>query len=213
MKRLFLTTLLVLLGSAVPAFAGDIEAEGDLRNWYLMLQMGNTWRSEREVFGDISLDVEVDDASDGGMGLVLGRRFGDRFLLGLQVTAFRHQVSGSEQKMVDLDALITGTVLFRERDTLQPFVRGGFGGSGQVLDYPDDGGNLTAFGAGAIAGGGLQILFNRRFSFELEGVFTFSNYLQVEDSRSAGEGGEDGSWQVRTSAWGTRIGLGLCLWF
>lgn len=213
MRRWIGFLVLALCLTGLPVRATDVEAAGELEKWFLTLQTGGTWRSERNVFGRYTLDGEVENTTDDGLGFAVGRRIGDRFLLAGQVTAFRHSISDSEDRMIDVEALITGTVLYRERDTLQPFLRGGFGAGGQVLDLQSDDGALTVFGTSAVAGGGLQVLFNHRFSFEVEGVFTFTNFLQVEDDTDSNLGGDENSWQVRRSAWGTRFGLGLSVWF
>lgn len=210
MRRLGWAALLILtLAAPAPAAA----AEGPvLRNWFLGVQGVNTRRTEFDVFGRTELpDGDADDRGRGG-GFVFGRRFGDRFLLGLQVLGAKHTIADSDQDITDVEALITGTVLFRETSTVQPFLRGGFGGGGEVLELGPDAGHVVAFGTAAIAGGGVQIRLSSRFSLEFETVATFTNFLQVEDD-SADDLWPEDDWQVRVSNQGWRTGTSLSIWF
>ncbi len=203
---------MLMLMTAGGAVAETAPSAAKLRDWHFGLQGVGTRRDRYDVFGVPGVPPGVVDERGRGAGFLLGYRFGDRFLLELQVTYAAHQIADSEAKMADAEALITGTVLFRQRETLQPFLRGGFGGAGEVLTLGPDGGSLNALGAAAIAGGGLQVRLSSRFSLELEVVATFANFLEVRDLSTAGIwAGRD--WQVRESNWGTRSGLGVVVWF
>jgi hypothetical protein len=142
-----------------------------------------------------------------GAGLVFGRRFGERFLLGLQLVMTGHSIDDHDGDLYAGEALFTGTVLFNERDVVQPFVRGGFGGAMTVVEIPDADGGIVALGTAAVLGGGLQIRASSRVSFELEAVGTAGNYYEVSDD-DTGE-----NWSVRTSHLGWRLGLGFYFWF
>lgn len=212
-RRLGLVLLLFLLtGPALAAEAPDQTDGPRLRRWHLGLQAVDTWRSGFDVFGQpVTLPGTV--AEDGrGAGGFLGVRFGDRFLLDLQMAVATHEISGSTQDVTDVEALITGTVLFRQRDTLQPFLRGGIGAGGEFLTLADDPGHVFAFGTCALAGGGLQVRLSSRVSIDLEMVATFANFLEVHDE-SEGNLWPDDTWQVRISNWGWRSGAGLVFWF
>jgi len=210
MRRLWWAVLLVL-ALAAPAQADDAGGPV-LRNWYLGVQGVNTWRSNFDVFGRSELRPgKVEDRGRGG-GLVFGRRFGDRFLLSLQVLGATHDIADSDEDIADVEALVTGTVLFRETSTVQPFLRGGFGGGGEVLALGPDAGHVLSFGTATIAGGGVQIRLSSRFSLEFETVATFTNFLQVEDE-SAEDLWPEEDWQVRVSNQGWRTGTSIIVWF
>lgn len=194
------------------ARAGEAPEPARLRAWHLALQSVGAWRSRFDVFDQPGLPP-VGAASRGkGVGLAIGRRFGDRFLGQVQVAFARHDIADIDEDLIDLEVLFTGTVLFRPTRTVQPFLRGGLGGGGQALDLADDGGQVIAVGAAAVAGGGAQIRLGGRVSLEIETVATFTDFLEVHDeSDDRRWGGED--WQVRVSNWGWRTGVGVAFWF
>jgi hypothetical protein len=202
------------LGLVAPAAAqpDDAATGPKLRRWHFGLQGVTTWRNRHDVFGRAELPPgEVDDRGRGG-GLLAGYRFGDRFLLDVQVTLGRHEIADSPAEISDLEALVTGTVLFRETRTVQPFLRGGFGGAGELLELGPDAGHVFVFGPAALAGGGLQFRLSSRFSVEVEVVATFANFLEVHDESAANLWPEE-SWQVRVSNTGWRTGTGIVVWF
>ncbi len=206
MSRRWLPGLLLALLVAAPAIADEVE----LRSWHFGLQGVRGGRDGFDVFGRDDLNLgEVEESGRGG-GFFLGRRFGDRFLLDLQVATTRHGLDGEADRVLVVDGLVTGTVLFHERATFQPFVRGGFGGGITVFEFPDDGGNVAALGMAAIAGGGFQLRASSRISFEFEGVATFTNFLEAQDER---DGAIERDWQVRVSQVGWRVGTGVVFWF
>jgi len=196
------------LAAAPAAAAGDGAVK--LRHWYVGLQGNTSVRDQYDVFNRDGLPPAAIDRKGRGGGFLFGRRFGDRFLLGVQLAVAEHDMAGIDQKAYDVEALLTGTVLFNERGTVQPFVRGGFGAGGVALDHPDDGGATSSIGTSAIAGGGLQVRLSSRFSLELEGVGVFTNFLEVHDQP---DGGPDTDWRVKTSNVGWRTGLGVLFWF
>jgi hypothetical protein len=122
----------------------------------------------------------------------------------------RHALQDRPEEMYDAEVLVTGTVLWRERRTLQPFVRGGFGGAAVVLERPDDDGFTAAYGTAAIAGGGLQVRLSSRFSLEWELTARFTNFYEVQDRPDSAP---DSDWRVDTSHVGWRSGLGVTFWF
>lgn len=209
MRRLMAVCLVCLaVAGARPATADEVK----LRKWHFGLQGVTTRRDNYDVFGVFAVPPDVVEDRGRGTGLLIGYRFGTRFLLGLQMAYGRHAIVDSPQEMVDVEALLTGTVLFRETALVQPFLRGGFGGGGVILQLNPDGGDLTAFGTSAIAGGGLQLRLSSRFSLELEAVATFTNFLEVQDNSTA-RVYEGKSWQVRESNVGSRVGVGVVVWF
>lgn len=203
---------LIALAPAAPA-RGDVDTGPPaLRRWHAGLQSSSSWRSSFDVFDREGLPPAGVAESGRGGGLFIGRRFGDRFLAQLLVSYARHDIEGTTDKLGDVEALLTGTVLFGPERTLQPFLRGGIGGGGQVLESGAGDGNVIAFGPAAVAGGGAQLRLGGRVSLELEAVATFTNFLQVDDdTQDARWGG--GDWQVRRSNWGWRAGLGFVFWF
>ena len=208
----FLILAVVIFQMAVPLDAPCNAEEIKLRNWYLGINVSNGQRNRYDVFGADGI-VENGVASNNPMlGLFMGRRFGDRFLLGLQFAIVEHDLPGGQDKLYDSEALFVGTVLFRQRDTFQPFFKGGFGGTGEILAMDGDSGHLFSLGTAAIAGGGLQVRLSSRFSLELETVATFANFLEVQNTSDFLAASDD-SWQVRTSNYGYRIGLGAAIWF
>ncbi len=210
MRRLAMVLLTVATClAAAPAAAAD-DGAVKLRNWYLGLQGNTSVRDQYDVFNRDDLPPSAIDRKGQGGGFLFGRRCGDRFLLGLQLAVAGHGMAGSDQKAYDVEALLTGTVLFNERGTVEPFVRGGFGAGGVALQHPDDGGATTSIGTAAIAGGGLQVRLSSRFSLELEGVAVFTNFLEVHDTP---DGGPDTDWRVKTSNVGWRTGVGVMVWF
>jgi hypothetical protein len=209
-KIVMLTTLSVLVSGVMgirPAHA-DQPDEVKLRRWFLGGQVASGDRDKWDVFGLPDTPPGEVSSSGGGGGIHLGYRFGGRFLLGLQLTTLEFDIIDSSDKIRDITALFTGTVLFRERDTLQPFLRGGLGGGGVVLDEP--GGYTVVLGTAVAAGGGLQVRVSSRFSFEVELAADFRNFQEVQDRP---DGGPDTDWSVRTSHIGGRLGLGLMVWF
>lgn len=197
----------LLLAWSCPASAGAEEAdEVKLRRWYLGVQGNSGERDQWDVFGQEDLPPAEVVNDGGGGGVLFGYRFGGRFLLGLQLTVIGHDLIEVPEQLYDVEALVTGTVLFRERSTFQPFLRGGFGAGSAVLEKPGGDGSTTSLGTATIAGGGFQIRLSSRFSLEYEIVGTFTNYLEVYDSS-----GDEGP--VKTSSMGVRNGIGLYIWF
>ncbi len=205
MHRLIWTAILIL-GLAAPARAADDAPGPVLRRWHFGLQGVSTWRDRYDVFDRGELPPGAVEEPGRGGGVIFGYRFGGRFLLGLQVVVATHAIIDKPDKISDVEALITGTVLFRQTATLQPFLRGGFGGGGEFLDMVPDVDRVFAYGTSAIAGGGMQVRLSSRFSLDLEAVATFTNFLEV-----AGESSD--TWQVRESNWGWRLGVGAFVWF
>lgn len=209
-KIVMLTTLAVLVCgfTGVRPARADQPEEVKLRRWFLGVQVASGDRDNWEVFGSPDIPPGEVSSSGGGGGIHLGYRFGGRFLLGLQVTNLEFDITDSSDKIRDITGLFTGTVLFRERDTLQPFLRGGLGGGGVVLVEP--GGYTVVLGTAVAAGGGLQVRVSSRFSFEIELAADFRNFQEVQDRP---DGGLDADWSVRTSQMGGRFGLGVMVWF
>lgn len=206
-RRLVLFVLAVVLLTGATPVAGE---EVKLRGWYVGIQMVRGERDGYDVFARPDLPSgEVEDVGRGG-GFQFGHRFGDRFLLGLQFSMARHEIDGTGDHLNNAEALVTGTVLFNERQTLQPFLRGGFGGAAAVLEFTPDNEHVISFGTAAVAGGGFQVRASSRVSFEAETVATFANFMEVNDDRT---GTRDENWQVRTSHVGWRFGLGASFWF
>jgi hypothetical protein len=200
-----LICLLLALTGVVSVYAEEAD-QAKLRPWYLGVQANGGGRDQWNVFGQEDQPPTAVDNDGGGGGFLFGYRFGGRFLLGLQLAVTSHDLIGVPEKLYDVEALITGTVLFRERSTFQPFFRGGFGAGSVVLEKPGGDGNMTSLGTSTILGGGFQIRLSSRFSLEYEIVGTFTNYLEVYDST-----GGDGP--VKTSNMGLRNGIGLYIWF
>ena len=212
MRRWFgmLVCMVLVLAGGVGARAGQAD-EVKLRGWYVGWQWTSGARDRWDVFGRADLPpAAVVDEGRGG-GFLVGHRFGGRFLLGLQITVTEHDLVDLPEKLYDAEALLTGTVLFRERHTLQPFLRGGFGGGGVVLERPQGDGRTASIGTAAVAGVGLQVRLSSRFSLEWETVANFTNFLEVHDDPD----GDDpaGEWRVKTSHVGWRTGVGILVWF
>ncbi len=211
MRQLVLVVLLTL-ALVLPGKGECAASDVKLRGWFFGWQTASGQRNRYDVFGRDELPSgTVEDQGRGG-GLLVGHRFGERFLVGFQLVFARHSIIGSQDHLIDAEALLTGTVIFRPKDTLQPFLRGGFGGASEVLELIEDSGNVVSYGTAAIAGGGFQIRLSSRFSLELETVATFSNYLEVYDNTDNKPWPEE-KWQVRTSNYGWRVGLGVMVWF
>ena len=213
MRRLVSLSLIVVLMALVWPVNNDcVASEVKLRNWYFGFQIANGERNTYDVFGrKDALPGEVIDHY-GQAGIMAGYRFGDRFLLGFQVVAVQHKLSGTEDQLFDAEALITGTVLFRQRSTFQPFLRGGVGGTSELLLRDENAGYLTSIGTAAVAGGGFQVRVSSRLSLEMETVATFANFFEVHDNSDEQTWPED-NWQVRTSNYGYRFGFGVIIWF
>ncbi len=208
-----LILILALAAAAAAARAESPEAEQPvrLRGWFLGLQTVGGERDRWDVFNLDGLPPAAVSERGRGGGLHFGRRFGGRFLLGLQMTVAEHDLAGLPERIYDGEFLLTGTVLFRERATVQPFVRGGLGGGIVVLERPGGAGNIASFGPAAIAGGGLQVRLSSRFSLELEAVANFTNFLEVQ--AKGGDGDVEADWRVKTSQVGWRTGVGVMVWF
>jgi hypothetical protein len=212
MRRWSAMLLLIGLLGDVAAPASAEDGPPRLRRWHVGVQAASTWRNRYDVYGEPDLPAsEVSNRGHGGGG-VIGCRFGDRFLLQGQISVAAHDLAGSAAEVLDIEALLTGTVLFRPRSTLQPFLRGGVGGGGELLELTAGGDDLFAFGTTAVAGGGLQVRLGSRVSLEWELVATFCNLLEVHNA-DHNERWPDESWQVRVSNWGWRSGVGVVVWF
>lgn len=200
----------IALAGGTCAIAGENE-DVKLRRWFLGVQGNSAERDRWDVFGQEDIPpAAVSDRGRGGGGQ-FGFRFGDRFLLGLQLAVTKHDMVGVPEKIRTVEALVTGTVLFRERSTFQPFMRGGAGVGAVVMERPGGDGNTTSLGAAVIAGGGVQVRLSSRFSLEWEIVGTFTNFQEVRERPDQGEA--DSNWRVKTSSMGWRNGIGLMIWF
>ena len=213
MKRRLTVSFAVLatvlsLACGPPATAADDTA--DLRGWYVGLQGVRSDRQRFDVFGRLDLPPAAVSTPASGGGFQFGHRFGGRFLLGCQLVVSDHDLADIDQSLLDVEVLITGTVLFRPTSFFEPFLRGGIGGGGLLVQHETDDGQTFAFGPAGIAGGGVQLRLGAGVSLELEAVATFVNYLEVDDQP---EGGMSTDTQVRTSNQGWRVGAGISLWF
>ena len=106
----------------------------------LALQSVDAWRNHFDVFDQPGLPPAGVDSRGKGGGMAIGRRFGDRFLAQVQFAIARHDIDDMDEQLIDIEVLLTGTVLFRPLRTFQPFLRGGLGGGGQALDGVAQGG-------------------------------------------------------------------------
>ena len=110
------------LGPARLRLGAEEADEVKLRRWYLGVQGNSGERDQWDVFGQEDLPPAAVVNDGGGGGLLFGYRFGGRFLLGLQLTVTGHDLIEVPEQLYDVEALVTGTVLFRERSTFQPFL-------------------------------------------------------------------------------------------
>ncbi|MFO7608511.1 MAG: hypothetical protein R6X35_04845 [Candidatus Krumholzibacteriia bacterium] len=213
MRRLAaILTLLLALGGAAGVHAADgpnAPAEVKLRGWYLGLQGTSGARDRWDVFNRDGLPPAAVQDVGHGFGIQLGHRFGGRFLLGLHFAVQEHDLQNLPEKLHDVELLFAGTVLWNERGTLQPFARGGLGGSAVAVDRA--GGHIIAIGTAATAGGGLQVRLGAGFALEAELALTFANLLEVRDQDN--DGATDDDWRVKASQVGWRTGVGVVVWF
>lgn len=206
---------IILICAAVALAGGGRAAAQDnadvkLRHWYLGVQVNAGERDRWDVFGQEGLPpAPVAERGNGG-GFLFGYRFGGRFLLGLQFAVTEHDLEGVSERLYDTEFLVTGTVLFRERHTLQPFLRGGFGAGGVVLEGPVGDGRTTSLGTAVVAGAGFQVRLSSRFSLEWELVANFTNFMEIHNNSEAGP---DTIGNVKISNVGWRNGIGLMIWF
>lgn len=204
---LVLALLLTGVAGSGPVRAGE-PGEVKLRHWFFGVNAASGDRDKWDVFGSADIPHGEVSSPGGGGGIHLGYRFGGRFLLGLQVATLEFDTVGRPEKIRDISALFTGTVLFRERDTLQPFLRGSIGGAGVVEDTPE--GHTVVLGLAVGAGAGLQVRVSSRLSLEAEVAADFRNFHEVQDRP---DGGPEADWSVKTSHMGGRFGLGATVWF
>lgn len=208
--RHLLWAVIVLMGLQTPAWGQQTSAEVKLRRWHLGVQGVSSWRNTHDVFGrQESLSYLVEDKGS-GLGLIFGCRLGDRFLLGVQALVAKHDLPNQPDRINDVEALVTGTVLFHQKSFLQPFLRGGFGLGGEYLIYGAETHHVFSFGPAAIAGGGFQLRLSSHLSLDFEGTATFVNYMTTT-YRS--DFWPDDSWKVRETNWGWRLGAGVVWWF
>lgn len=206
---LWATLLILVLGT--PALGQESSSEVKLRRWHLGFQAVNTWRDDFKVFDRDNLPSSAVEKRGTGIGFIFGYRFGDRFLLEIQGILAGHDIPGEVETVIDMEGLITGTVLFRETSFLQPFLRGGFGIGGEVFSNSRISDFLVSFGESAMAGAGIQLRLGSRMSLELEGAATFTNYMATMSGSENGQYPHEG-WKVRKSNWGWRVGMGVILW-
>lgn len=193
-----------------PAIADLYENQPDveLRNWFIGATVCQSDRNRYDVFASAASQPLTPSEKGGGLALAVGHRFGERFVLGLRAVVIGRPTAGEAHKYTDAEALLTGTVLFRQSDTLQPFLRGGIGATSLFLDQPT--GQYRASGTAAIAGGGLQVRLGAGLCLEFEAVSTFANYNQ---GRLKSADGDEQDWDLRTSNFGWRVGAGVVIWF
>ncbi len=211
MKRLLFLFLAIVI-QVGPVSARGGEAEPKLRGWYLGWQRTGGGENQYDIFGRDELPGGTVENPGHGGGFFIGHRFGQRFLFGLQFVGQRHDLANSADDLLDGQLIFTGTVLFFPKAVLQPFLRGGVGGSFEVLARGGTTEQVYAYGTAAIAGGGVQIRLSSRFSLDFETVATFSNFLEVQDESSSRPWPEK-KWRVLTSSYGVRVGIGAMIWF
>ncbi len=203
--------LLVLLGTTT-AWANEDPSHDSLPSWRFGVQ-GVSTRSQRfDVFERPNLPPgPVAEKGEGG-GFCIGHRFGDRFILDLQVLISRFDLEDRPEEMVLTLGNITGTVLFRQDKVVQPYLRGGIGGAGMALQFDEDQGHLYSYGTSAVAGGGVMFRVSRHFSLELEVLAAFVNHMEVNNEASR-ELWPEGSWSVRETSQSWSSSLGISVWF
>jgi hypothetical protein len=211
MRKLIWAAILVLVFTT-PVCSQENSSESKLRRWYVGFQMVKTWRDNFDVFARPEWPPgQVNEVGKGG-GMFFGYRFGDRFLLTGQTLVAKHTLPERTEEIYDVEALVTGTVLFWPRSFFQPLLRGGFGIAGESLTFDSIDDHIFTFGPSAIAGCGFQLRLGERMSLELEGVATFVNYLTVYDRRTSA-GLPEESWKIRESNLGWRLGTSAVFWF
>ncbi len=191
-------------------FARAQEEPRGLPRWFLGFQFASSARSSYDVFERTGVPPAPVMDPGGGGGGQFGYRFGDRFLLAMQLVLTTHDVAQPDTRLHDGEALITGTVLYRERSTLQPFLRGGLGGTVLVFEEPTA--RTLSLGLAADIGGGVQWKLARALAVELEVVARFANYTNGKFTPREGDLPDD-EWAIRRSNAGYRIGVGLVFWF
>lgn len=203
--------LFTLLGPAL-SLAHEDPSHDPLPSWRIGLYGASTRAQRFDVFERPGLPPgPVEEKGEGG-GVNIGHRFGDRFILDLQVLINRFDIEDGPEEMVLTLGNITGTVLFRQDQLVQPYLRGGIGGAGMALQFDEGQGHLYSYGTGAVAGGGIMFRVSRHFSLEFEALAAFVNHLEVDNEASRQLWPED-SWSVRESSQSWSTSLGVSLWF
>ena len=96
--RMLLLLIVVLLGAGAARGQAEPVRFQD-RNWRVGLMLATTWNDRFDVFGRPGLPPGPVQDEGGGGGLFLGRRFGQRFLLDMQLVASQHDVTGEAETM------------------------------------------------------------------------------------------------------------------
>ena len=102
LRRALLLALVCVGGLAASAARAEEPA---LRKWHLGVQATAGARSTHDVFATPLLPGAAVEKKGRGAGFFLGRRFGDRFLVDLQVTWARHDMASAADAMIDVEAL------------------------------------------------------------------------------------------------------------
>ncbi len=187
-------------------------SEVKLRKWFVSVDIIEGYNNKYDVFGKDDALPGVVSEKGSGIGITIGHRFGQRFLLGVQLANAEHNIANSKDMYFDTELLVTGTVLFRHKSTFQPFIVGGIGAGGALLIKDQNKGYLISAGTVAIVGGGVQVRMSSRFSLKMDSVATFNNFYEAYDNSDVKKWDEE-SWQVRTSNYGWRGSLGIAVWF
>ncbi|MCP4293185.1 MAG: hypothetical protein GY780_15280 [bacterium] len=204
MRKVLVTVFLFLLFPLAVQSAEPPEVK--LQNWYFGIDIITGRSNQYNVFGrDEWPSGEVLEPAS-GCTLKLGRRFGGRFLLGLELGAMKFTVDHQENSYVDGEVSITGTMLFRSSSFFQPYLKGGIGFGADALDLSPNNTTVISYGPATLAGAGLMLRLGSRVSFDVELVSTFTNFLEVANT-------DEATHQVRTSNFGWRLGSGISLWF
>jgi len=178
---LVLIAIAVLAATAAPAAADEVTRE---KGFYLGVKfVGSTLQVDDD--GDQTFFIKDDG---GGLLLLAGYSFNRVFSLELAFGGANHETSIQE-----IDANIVTLQLFfhyrfRPGHAFRPYVKGGFGAYGLVLE--DNTARVTIDGGGIPIGGGFDYFFSNYFSVGVDLTHSIINYDTI--SIDLGEGATQG---------------------
>jgi hypothetical protein len=146
-----------------------------------------------------------------GVGLEIGRRLGDRFLVGFRAGVQRFDDENDEAAYFTVEAAFTAAVELRSAGRWRPYLKGGLGGFGTGFDAGDF--LVTAWGSLASLAVGSRHHLNRWFSLDLELAGLAWNPLEARRTPEEGVEGEEETWDLRGESFGWHTRLGFSWWF
>ena len=154
--------------------------------------------------------ISVDEKASGG-ALQIGYRFSPNFMLRIYGGTADHPTSDPKVDIRFGGGLFEGVYLYRDGQSLRPYMFGGVGGFG--LESQQASLLYKAEGAGVSFGGGLHYLVSRRVSLHGSLRLEAVNWNTVSVTYTAPDGGELAvETPVEESGFASKVTFGVAFW-